>query len=186
MLAETTFHESVIARSYERPVVVAFMSAVGPLRPWLEQVLAREIRAREGDIPLVVVDVDRNPELAARFRVPMVPTVMGFRRGEAIAGFVSARPRDAVAAFVDELLGPSDANRLREELRAEREWPDVVAALDEGDYERAFELLLARAQRGDLPQRERIRRLMVSLFADLGDDHPLSARYRRRLAAALY
>jgi thioredoxin-like negative regulator of GroEL len=62
----------------------------------------------------------------------------------------------------------------------------VAAALDEPDYARAFELLLARAERGDLPQRERIRRLVVSPFADLGDDHPLSARYPRRLAAALY
>jgi thioredoxin-like negative regulator of GroEL len=27
---------------------------------------------------------------------------------------------------------------------------------------------------------------MVGVFADLGQDHPLSSEYRRRLAAALY
>jgi thioredoxin-like negative regulator of GroEL len=31
-----------------------------------------------------------------------------------------------------------------------------------------------------------MRELMVALFAHLGHEHPVSARYRRRLAAALY
>jgi thioredoxin-like negative regulator of GroEL len=186
MLTKTSFDDAVIARSYERPVIVAFVSAAPPLRSWLETVLTRVIRERGDRVGLVVVDVDRDPELAARFHVGMIPTVKGFRRGQAVAGFVSARPPAAVAAFLDKLLGPSDAERLREELRAELEWSDVVAALDEADYQRAFELLIARADRGDAAERERIRRLMVALFADLGEDHPLSARYRRRLAAALY
>jgi thioredoxin-like negative regulator of GroEL len=186
MLACTTFEETVIARADERPVVVAFVSSHAPLRAWLEAVLVRAIREHDDRIALVVIDVDRDPEVARRYHLAMVPTVKAFRHGELVGGFVSARPPEAVTAFLEKLLGPSDAERLREELRAEREWPDVVAALDECDYARAFELLLSRAQQSEPRERERIRRLMVSLFAKLGNGHPLSARYRRRLAATLY
>jgi thioredoxin-like negative regulator of GroEL len=31
-----------------------------------------------------------------------------------------------------------------------------------------------------------VRRLMLAIFAELGDDHPVSMRYRRRLAALLF
>jgi thioredoxin-like negative regulator of GroEL len=37
---------------------------------------------------------------------------------------------------------------------------------------------------GDL--RDRLRQVMVGVFTDLGQDHPLAARYRRELASALY
>jgi putative thioredoxin len=185
-MVESSFHDTVLARSYERPVVVLFTSGAVPFCRLFEQLVEREAREREGRIELATVEVDANPGLAARYNVRMVPAVRAFRRGRVVAGFQSARPPVAVSAFLDSLLGPSEAERLLEELRADHEWPDVVAALDESDYERAFELLLARADRGDASQRERVRKLMVALFADLGDDHPLTLRYRRRLAAALY
>jgi thioredoxin len=38
----------------------------------------------------------------------------------------------------------------------------------------------------DGARREAIRRLAVALFGELGAEHPLSVRYRRRLATALY
>ena len=35
-------------------------------------------------------------------------------------------------------------------------------------------------------QRERLIALTVALFGDLGHEHPVTMRYRRRLAASLY
>ena len=186
MPVEANFNDAVIARSHERPVVVAFISGVAPLLTWVENVLAHEIRKRGEPIELAIVDTDRDARLAARHGVRLIPTLQGYRHGEQVAGLISATAPEAVAAFLDSLLAPRDAERLREELRAEHEWPEVVAALDEGNYERALESLLARAAHGGRAERERVRRLMLSLFAELGDKHPLSARYRRRLAATLY
>jgi thioredoxin-like negative regulator of GroEL len=180
------FDAAVLARSHTQPVVAVFTSAGLPLGGWLEQVLVPAVRGRPESIALAVIDVDRDPALVVRQGVQLLPTVKGFRRGERVAGFISARPPDAVNRFLDSLLAPSEADRMREELRAEREWTEVVAALDEADYERAFELLLARAESGGATEQERVRRLMVSLFAQLGPSHPLSIRYRRRLAAMLY
>jgi thioredoxin-like negative regulator of GroEL len=180
------FEESVIRRSFELPVVVLFDGALA--RPlWIfEAVLAEEVAARRGRVDLVKVDVERAPWLAERFRVKMVPAVRAFRHGQEVGSLLAARPRAELERFLDSLLGPGEAERLTEELRAEREWPDVVAALDERDYERALGLLLRRAERGDSVTRERVRRLMLSLFSELGSEHPLTTRYRRRLARVLY
>ena len=63
---------------------------------------------------------------------------------------------------------------------------EILGPLAQGDHERALEWLLAQVPDADAERRERIRDVMVAIFAELGQDHPLSAAYRRRLATALY
>jgi thioredoxin-like negative regulator of GroEL len=62
----------------------------------------------------------------------------------------------------------------------------VVSALGSGDHERALSLLLERTEAAEKAERDEIRGFMVAVFEDLGQEHPLSAAYRRRLAAILY
>ena len=89
-------------------------------------------------------------------------------------------------AFLDGLVGPPPGERLLDELRERTGYEDAVAALEAGDHERALSLLLERAARAEPEARDEIRRSMVAIFEDLGQDHPLSAEYRRRLAPILY
>jgi thioredoxin-like negative regulator of GroEL len=105
---------------------------------------------------------------------------------EVVSEFVGARPPAAVAQFLDELTEPSQAERLVAELRESGEAPEILAALDEDDPKRALELLLEETVRGDSERRERMRELALALFAEIGHEHPLTQRYRRRLATALY
>jgi len=93
-----------------------------------------------------------------------------------VAEFVGARGRAAVDDFLDELTRPPVADSL--------EQGEVADALRAGDYERAFEILLARA--GDPGERDEARRVMVELFSELGQGHPLATSYRKRLATLLY
>jgi thioredoxin len=181
-----SFEREVIERSAEVPVVVDFWAGwCGPCR-MLGPVLEREAVARKGQIVLAKVDVDANQELADQYGIRGIPAVKAFRNGHVAAEFTGALPPVAVAQFLDELTAPSEAARLADELRVEGEWPEVVAALDDGEHDRAFDLLLDRLEHADPDERERIRRLMVALFRELGQEHPSSERYRRRLAAALY
>jgi thioredoxin-like negative regulator of GroEL len=68
--------------------------------------------------------------------------------------------------------------------------PDIqagLAALDRGDPEAGLTHLLD-AVRGAAPKsalREQLRETMVSVFRELGDQHPLTVRFRRRLSQAI-
>jgi putative thioredoxin len=185
-VTQESFAADVIERSREKPVVVDFWAEwCGPCR-MLTPVLEREIEAREGAVELAKVDTDANPGLAAEYDIRGIPAVKAFRDGRIVAEFVGARPPQFVSDFLDELLGPTRGERLLEELRESGDRPELLKALEAGEHERALEQLLAEAQNGNGDARDEVRRLMLAIFADLGDEDELTQRYRRRLAAALY
>jgi putative thioredoxin len=186
-LTEATFEADVVERSREQPVVVDFWAEwCGPCHA-LAPVLEREVAARDGRLSLVKVDVDANPRLAGEYGVRGIPAVKAFRNGRVVREFVGAQSPHSVGAFLDEVLAPSPGERLLAELRESGERPELLAVLEAGDHERALELLLAEVrEEPDAERRDELRRLMVALFDELGPEHPLSARFRRQLAAALY
>ena len=61
----------------------------------------------------------------------------------------------------------------------------AIASLDddpEGTLERLIEAIIG----SEPDRRDRLRRVMIGIFGERGNDDPLVQRYRRRLAAALY
>jgi putative thioredoxin len=185
-VSEATFEQDVIEASREKPVVVDFWAEwCGPCHA-LGPVLEREVEGRNGDIVLAKVDVDANPGLAATYRVQGIPAVKAFKEGRVVSEFVGARGAAAVSSFLDELLAPPRLAGLLEELRAGGELPEIVNALEEGDEQRALELVLAAVPDADADRRERLREVALAVFEQLGPENPLTTWYRRRLATALY
>jgi putative thioredoxin len=85
-----------------------------------------------------------------------------------------------------------EATALLARARLARESADQASPLaaaarmaSDGAPETALEELLAAVREGG-DQRERARKLMLDVFQVLGDDHPLTRRYRRNLTAALF
>jgi putative thioredoxin len=171
-VTESTWQTEVIDRSHHEPVVVDFWAEwCGPcksLGPVIEQA------ADEAGVKLAKLDVDTNQQVANEYGIRSIPAVKAFRNGHVVAEFVGAQPRAHVEAFLAELTKPPVAESVDD--------PELRSALEAGNYEAAFELLLGRV--GDDP--EGTRQMMVALFGELGHDHPLSTQYRRRLATALY
>ncbi len=105
-----TFEREVIERSRDLPVVVDFWAAwCGPCR-MLGPTIEAEVSKRAGRIELAKLDVDAEPEIAARYGIQSIPTVAVFRDGKPVNGFVGAYPAATIGRFFDEqvLAEPSE------------------------------------------------------------------------------
>ncbi len=134
---DQNFLETVIEESRKRPVVVdLWASWCGPCRT-LGPILERVAGERGGAFLLAKLDVDANPYTAGQFGVQSIPTVVAFRDGQPIDGFVGAIPEPMVNEFVDKLM-PTEAELEAEEALEE----ELEGHLDDAEqkYREALEV----------------------------------------------
>jgi putative thioredoxin len=84
---------------------------------------------------------------------------------------------------------PTAAGLLARDALGAVDAPDVAAGLAHlraGRYEPALTHLLDAVRAAAPDQRDPLRAAMVGVFAELGEHHPLTMRFRKRLAQALY
>lgn len=93
-----------------------------------------------------------------------------------------------------EVLEPASFDPIAESLLARLELagaesPDIaagLAALERDDYDGALSHLIDAVGGADEELRERLRQVVVGVFGQLGDQHPLVLKHRKRLARAIY
>ena len=100
-ITESTFEQEVLQS--EKPVLVDFWAEwCGPchaVAPILDQI------AGERDLRLVKVNIDEEPELARRFGVMSIPTMIIFESGEPKAAALGAQPK----GMLEKSLGLAEA-----------------------------------------------------------------------------
>jgi putative thioredoxin len=126
------FKADVMDASMQVPVIVDFWAPwCGPCKT-LGPALESAVRAKQGKVRLVKVDIDQNAALAQQLRIQSVPTVYAFFQGRPVDGFAGALPDSQVKAFVDKLVKMSGGESVIEDALAE-----AKDALDAGDAELA-------------------------------------------------
>ncbi len=93
-VTESTFEHQVLQSS--TPVVVDFWAEwCGPCHA-VAPVLERIVDERDGELKLVKVNIDEEQELALRYGVMSIPTMILFRDGEPAAAVMGAQPKGAI------------------------------------------------------------------------------------------
>lgn len=205
-VTDETFQDVVIDGSKERPVVVDLWAGwCAPCRS-LGPILEKVAEERKGAFLLAKVDVDANEvgqALLQAVRSQGIPTVVGFRDGQAVNMFIGAYPEPEVNRFVDSLL-PTEAELVAEEAEeevvngdvqeAEEKFRDAIEAdpanrtarlglarilVDRGDADGAREQLMPLLP--DQEAEQLLARLEVASWASLGGAGTLVSA--KRLAA---
>ena len=88
---ETTFEQEVIQS--DKPVIVDFWAEwCGPCHA-VAPVLDKIAEERSGELRLVKVNIDEEQELAQRYGIMSIPTMILFKNGEPAAATMGARPK---------------------------------------------------------------------------------------------
>jgi putative thioredoxin len=178
-VTDQDFLQTVVEESERRPVVVDLWATwCAPCRT-LGPILEKVAEERRGEFLLAKLDVDANPYTAGQFGVQSIPTVIAFKDGKPVDGFVGAIPEPMVKEFIDKIL-PTEADHgaqagLEEELEgdlddAEAKYREALGA-DPGN--RSARLRLGRVL-ADTGRDAESREMLMPLLPDPEAERVLS------------
>ena len=91
------FHKEVL--NSDKPVLLDFFASwCGPCR--MVGPILDEIAEEREDIKVCKVDIDEQPELASRFRIMSVPTLMVLKDGNIVDQSIGAKSKHQILAMV--------------------------------------------------------------------------------------
>ena len=89
----------------EKPILVEFWA------PWcvycrrIAPALGKVAKEMEGKIQIAQVNIDDVPELAHQERIEVIPTLVIYHKGEALASIVAPESKARIEAFINETIG---------------------------------------------------------------------------------
>ncbi len=101
-LTDANFEEKVLKS--DKPVLVDFWAEwCGPCR--MVSPIVNELATEfEGKAVIGKVDVDKNPEVSAKFGIRNIPTILFFKNGEVVDKQVGVAQKNVLASKIEDLL----------------------------------------------------------------------------------
>lgn len=91
------FHQEVL--NSDKPVLLDFFASwCGPCR--MVGPILDEIAEEREDIKVCKINIDEQPELAHRYRIMTIPTLMVLKDGNIVEQSVGAKPKHQILAMV--------------------------------------------------------------------------------------
>ena len=91
------FHQEVL--NSDKPVLLDFFASwCGPCR--MVGPILDEIAEEREDIKVCKINIDEQPELAHRYRIMTIPTLMVMKDGNIVEQSVGAKPKHQILAMV--------------------------------------------------------------------------------------
>ena len=94
---KNNFQDEVL--NSDKPVLVDFWASwCGPCR--MVAPILEEIAAERSDVKVCKINVDEEPELASRYNVMSIPTLLVVKEGQVVNQAVGARPKSQILSLL--------------------------------------------------------------------------------------
>ena len=94
---KNNFQDEVL--NSDKPVLVDFWASwCGPCR--MVAPILEEISAERSDVKVCKINVDEEPELASRYKVMSIPTLLVVKEGQVVNQAVGARPKSQILSLL--------------------------------------------------------------------------------------
>lgn len=98
VITKENFEEEVLKAT--QPVLVDFWASwCGPCR--MVSPIVDQIAEERPDVKVCKINIDEQPELASRYQVMSIPTLLVLRGGEIAQSAVGARPKSFILGMLD-------------------------------------------------------------------------------------